>query len=106
MMYPKPQRTRSKKWTDLTKSLACLVQGRMCFGPVDPAHIRSRGSGGPDEEFNLVPLCRRHHSIQHKIGWFQMMDIYPQVKEALLRRGWEIGQRLYHEKLRRGDVQA
>lgn len=28
----------------------------------DPHHIKTVGSGGPDAE-NLVPLCRKHHSI-------------------------------------------
>src|SRR6516162_6541798 len=31
----------------------------------DPAHIFSRGAGGPDLECNLVALCRRCHDNNH-----------------------------------------
>lgn len=42
-----------------------MVCGR---GPVDPAHLRSRGSGGGDEATNVIPLCRFCHSEQHQMG--------------------------------------
>lgn len=34
----------------------------------DPAHLRSVGAGGGDELTNLIPLCRRCHSEQHRTG--------------------------------------
>lgn len=35
----------------------------------DPAHgpVNGRGSKGPDAE--AIPLCRRHHEIQTRLGW-------------------------------------
>jgi len=36
-------------------------------GPSDPHHVKSRGAGGNDEA-NLIPLCRVHHTEIHQIG--------------------------------------
>jgi len=33
----------------------------------DPHHVKSRGAGGPDAE-NLVPLCRKHHTLWDEFG--------------------------------------
>jgi hypothetical protein len=81
--------TRRSRWTlDAIKRLPCAVHAN-CFGPVDPAHIRSRGAGGPDVPQNLVPLCRKHHSEQHQMGWAKFTLHYPQVWEAMVKKGWE-----------------
>jgi hypothetical protein len=67
------------------KSLPCLVcQGRS----VDVAHIKSRGSGGGDEEWNLMPLCRTHHTEQHKIGVITFTQKYIGVASYLYDHGW------------------
>jgi len=42
----------------------CCICGR---GPVDAAHVRTRGASGGEYD-NLVPLCRHHHIEQHTIG--------------------------------------
>lgn len=41
--------------------------GSYMGGPSDAAHVKTRGSGG-DDIGNLIPLCRRHHQEQHRIG--------------------------------------
>ena len=48
--------------------LPCLLAslGR-CQGPIERAHVRSRGAAGEDYD-NLVPLCLHHHREQHQIG--------------------------------------
>lgn len=62
---------------------------RICYQPYpDPAHIKSKGSGGDDIWWNLIPLCRRHHVEQHKIGWQSMSKKYPSILECLETRGW------------------
>src|SRR5690606_16250619 len=46
-------------------SLGCSVpecQG----GPIEVAHARSRGAGG--NWTDTLPLCKRHHDMQHKQG--------------------------------------
>lgn len=41
----------------------CVAVGRGCWGPIDPAHKKTRGSGGT-KEANLFPACRGHHREQ------------------------------------------
>lgn len=42
------------------------------------------------DEDNLLPLCRRHHSESHQIGWVRFIGRYPQVGFELDRRGWRV----------------
>jgi hypothetical protein len=83
------------------KSQPCLACGN---SKVDPAHIRSRGAGGPDEEFNLLPLCFKDHRLQHDRGWKAFIAKYPHVGAELIARGWHGFEyegvfRLVHPKL-------
>jgi len=50
---------------ELARSLPCLACGRR--PPSDPAHVRSRGSGGRDRG-NVVGLCRPCHVRQGTLG--------------------------------------
>lgn len=86
-MNPKPQRKVDREALDTEKEKPCAVCGR---GPSDPAHIKTRGSGGPDADFNVMPLCRLHHIEQGKRGLVSMSEKYPEFLEALRTRGWEI----------------
>jgi hypothetical protein len=104
---PKPRRKRDKKALKAAKAeLFCVAEGWFCRDPMDCAHIRSRGSGGPDEPWNLVSLCRHHHAMQHSQGWKWMSEHFPGVREALLLRGWTWGAngRLSHKKLEAPSV--
>ena len=69
------------------KSMKCLVCNA---SEVDVAHIKTKGSGGPDEEWNLMPLCRRHHSEQHQIGIITFSQKYIAVASYLYDNGWFI----------------
>jgi hypothetical protein len=40
--------------------------------------------------WNILNMCRRHHARQHEFGWPKFLAVYPEVKEALFDRGWEI----------------
>ena len=75
--------------------MRCLVCNK---SPVDVAHIKTRGSGGSDEEWNLMPLCREHHTEQHKIGIVTFTNKYYSVHYWLADRGWSIE----NKKLTRG----
>lgn len=57
--------------------------------PVDAAHIKSKGSGGSSQGWNLLPLCRDDHRRQHSVGWRRFIESNPTVMEALLEKGWE-----------------
>lgn len=43
----------------------CECCGTYCHDGLDPAHVRSRGSGGSDLRCNLVSLRRLCHSSSH-----------------------------------------
>lgn len=71
--------------------------------PSDPAHVKSYASGGPDAEFNLIPLCRKCHTEQHKIGQMTFIHKYLAVYFELQLKGWEIHKnKLFHVELQRG----
>jgi hypothetical protein len=55
-------------YTDaVAKRWRCCVPG--CNAPADPHHIRSKGAVGQVDLGNVCPLCRRHHTEGHAIGW-------------------------------------
>lgn len=40
--------------------------------------------------FNIVPMCRSHHTLQHQKGHVYMFENYPGFRYALVSRGWRI----------------
>lgn len=66
------------------RNLNCLVCGQ---GPVDPHHIKTVGSGGGDDWFNVIPLCRMDHTDWHN-NKSKFMEKHPHVKEHLIKLGW------------------
>ncbi len=101
MNIPKPKRKTDRELLNTVKALPCAVCGRP---GCDPAHIKSVGAGGPDAEFNVIPLCRRHHTEQHKVGWIGFLENYPPLLMKFKSMGWEFGQhaRPWHPKLKHG----
>lgn len=75
----------------------CICNAR----PVDACHIRTRGSGGPDTSWNVMPMCRRHHTEQGHLGWRIFTDRYPKAMHELTVRGWELREEFGVVKLRR-----
>lgn len=55
---------------------------------IEAAHVKSRGAGGPDYWFNVIPLCLECHHTQHKKSWAWMVEQYPHLSIALRARGW------------------
>lgn len=83
---PKPKRIVDKKLLKTYHDKFCLL----CSEKATPAHIKTRGSGGDDVDFNLMPLCRWHHSEQHARGWKKFAGAHPRIAWALEARGWVI----------------
>lgn len=107
MNFKRPRKVNSIV-LDEVRRLPCCVCGR---APVDPSHIRSRGSGGPDDFFNVAPHCRRHHSEWHQLGWAKFIERHPQMLMWLRRKGWEVqigftpgNNELWHPNLSRDDA--
>lgn len=84
------------KTEDMIRSLPCTICGK---SPVDVAHIRSKGSGGPNKAFNYLPLCRTHHALQHTMPWSKFLEKFPIMKTILKLRGWELEPKLWHPDL-------
>lgn len=57
-------------------------------GPNDLDHIKTRGSGGTDEQFNLLVLCRSCHQKRHQYGLNALTQIYTRLSDVLLSKGW------------------
>jgi len=81
----KSNRKQNKELTNSLHDDYCLACGRR---GCDPCHIKSKGSGGGDFDWNLLSLCRNHHIEQHKIGWFKFCQKYPKVEKQLISQGW------------------
>lgn len=54
----------------------------------DRCHIKSRGSGGKDDWWNILYLCRSKHRLQHAKGWAWMAKEYPIIDKTLRDFGW------------------
>lgn len=70
---------------DAAKAMPCVVCARF---ESDPHHLVSRGAGGDDVEWNLLPLCRICHTAIHKAGLTTFSNKHPQVKAWLIEKGW------------------
>ena len=67
-----------EKYKIFIKSLTCLIAedfGFECWGDIDAHHIKSKGSGGGFIN-NLIPLCRKHHSLVHSMGRLTFQQKY------------------------------
>lgn len=67
-------------------TLPCLI----CGGVGEVHHLLTRKAWPEyrDSEFNLVPMCRKHHSEVHSYGMTKMGTKYPLFEVALKHRGW------------------
>lgn len=56
--------------------------------PVDLHHVLSRGAGGTDALYNLIPLCRSCHGALHHFGQLKMFLEKDRFRKSLEERGW------------------
>lgn len=85
-MYAKTKTVEDPKVLEEVRHMPCAACGAR---PSDPDHVKTRGAGGGDERWNLIPLCRQHHMERHKQGLRHMDQKYPGVTYALRMRGWK-----------------
>ena len=70
--------------------LPCICCGKYTENGNAFHHLKSRGSGGTDDSWNLVPcdmMC--HTKYFHLKGLTWTAEKYPRVKEFLLKNNWE-----------------
>lgn len=66
----------------------CLNCSRITFNGNCLHHIKTRGSGGTDDEWNLMPLCQQCHNKVHAEGLTKFSrNLY--VEKWLKENGWE-----------------
>lgn len=87
-MFPKNRRVESQSTINEVKKMSCILCG--ATSNIDAHHLKSRGSGGGDEFFNLLPVCRAHHSLIHSQGLIRLAEGNPVVMIELNRRGWYV----------------
>jgi len=65
-----------------------------CGGPgTDRHHIKTRGNGGPDDDWNCVFLCRSHHVELHHRGQVRLYKANVRFAGALKEKGWFLDER-------------
>lgn len=65
--------------------MSCIICGQKS----DKHHVKTRKSGGCDNDFNLMNLCRKHHVETHAIGTTTFTEKYLEVREWMLKNGWQ-----------------
>ena len=73
------------------RGLPCLVaqklgHRRKCIARVQPHHVKTRGSGGSDQQ--LVPLCAGHHDEIHFMGRHSWAALHGLDLPAAAARLW------------------
>lgn len=109
-------RTRDEGFLKAIRELPCIA----CGGSydVEAHHVKTRGSGGGDDPFNIIPLCTDDHT-QAEWAWHRnlvrFLKRYPYVLEHLRTLGWKVnwgqnrvvgvsGLRLFHPAYRDADL--
>ena len=103
MSFQKKKRHRNRALLDeIAKRdcVSCPQKNGDRYNPIDPSHIKTKGSGGPDTDWNVVAHCRRCH-----IGWgisrIKFFEKYPDFEKHLKDLGWEDNNgSFFNEKLR------
>ena len=70
--FPKTVDESYRRWIRERPCLLRLAVNKQlgvfeCYGEVEPDHVKTRGTGGPDRR-NMVPLCQTHHRLRHDMG--------------------------------------
>jgi hypothetical protein len=60
----------------------------LCHCQAERHHIKSRGSGGSDDNCNILLLCRAHHVEIHKIGRTHFIEKYNLIS-LMISKGWQ-----------------
>ena len=79
-----PMMSKAKKKYTCEKTLCCISRQ----AGVDLHHWKSRGSGGTDDAWNLMPLKHKLHQEFHTVGPSHFLWKYPAARAWLEINGW------------------
>lgn len=82
---------RDPKFVAQIRALPCMACGR--HGMTEAHHVKTRGSGGGDEPWNLLPLCTEHHTMgAYGQAWHRgrnaFLNTFPHIRLHLEKLGW------------------
>jgi hypothetical protein len=82
---------KDQKFLEEIRKLPCIACGK--HGPSEAHHVQTRGSGGSDDWWNILPLCHGHHTANgdawHR-GKISFLEKFPHVLEHLEKLGWSL----------------
>jgi len=74
------------------RELPCMACGK--FPPNEAHHIKTRGSGGGDDYWNILPLCTSCHTGSknswHQSGAVSFLLKHNHILVYLQKLGWEL----------------
>jgi len=81
--------TKDSAFLALIRAMPCLACGIIL--DVEAHHIKTRGAGGGDDPWNIIPLCANDHT-QAAWSWHRNLDAflnrYPHIVQHLIGLGW------------------
>ena len=92
--HPKPLRDHDTEFQAEIRKLPCI--GCNAPPPSTVSHIKTRGSGGGDSAWNLLPKCLDCH-MYWEADKHRFLHEHPHVWELMQSLGWEKhGKRIWH----------
>jgi len=84
--HPKRKKDQDEQFKSKIRNLHCII----CYAlpPSTVSHIKTRGSGGDDSAFNILPMCLNCHTHweSHKE---QFINEHKHFADHLTRLGWK-----------------
>lgn len=98
----KPKRHRDPSLLAAIRQLPCAACGKA--GPSEAHHVRTKGSGAGDWDYNLTPLCHEDHRAWHYMGPSRFFHRRPDYLGVLIYMGWSWdGKKLTHPRMQKGE---
>jgi hypothetical protein len=101
-MLTKPQRIEDEELLARRRIEACWVCGRASRADLrnQASHIKTRGSGGDDLEWNVISKCARCHSEWGTVGAVTFIKRHPAFGSRIYALGWYVvNGKLWNDKL-------
>lgn len=70
---------------------------------LDKCHIKSKGAGGGNQDWNIVLMHRGCHIDQHRLGWKRFSEKFPAIQRILEEKGWTFQELFGRVRLVRRD---
>lgn len=82
-----PDTFNYKELEDFLRQQPCLACQENKI--IEIHHVKTRGSGGGDDPWNVIPLCQKCHKEWHDNGRITFVKKYSHVLKYLQTLGWQ-----------------